>query len=157
MSRKRVQTGFNLIELTIVILIIGILIAIAMPNFFSAQDRAKTAAVKANMHTFQTVLESYAIDWGGVYAPNVNGLKIAGSEPGREFWQEFANPYSALTGEGKAYGDADVLPAPEGANAGLVLYNPAAPGPVFGYFIYGLDKVGSPIQDKGTVYYLTNS
>ena len=131
MSKTRVQAGFNLIELTIVILIIGILVAIAMPNFFSAQDRAKAAAVKANMHTFQAILESYAIDWGGVYAPNVNGLRTAGSEPGREFWQEFSNPFSALTGEGKAYSDADVLPAPDGANAGLVLYNPASAGPVF--------------------------
>jgi type II secretory pathway pseudopilin PulG len=48
----------------VVIVIIGILVAIALPNFIAAQDRAKLSSVKANMHTVQTMLETYAVDWG---------------------------------------------------------------------------------------------
>ena len=54
--------GFTLIELLIVVAIIGILAAIAIPNFLNAQVRAKVASVKAEMSTIVTGLESYYVD-----------------------------------------------------------------------------------------------
>lgn len=56
------KNGFTLIELLIVVAIIAILAAIAIPNFLAAQIRAKVSRVKAEMQTVATALESYEVD-----------------------------------------------------------------------------------------------
>jgi type II secretion system protein G len=55
--------GFTLIELLIVIAIILILIAIALPNFLEAQIRAKVSRAQGDMRTIGTALEEYLIDF----------------------------------------------------------------------------------------------
>ena len=60
--------GFTLIELLIVVAIIGILAAIAVPNFMNAQIRAKVAKVEGDFRSLATALESYRLDRNG-YPP----------------------------------------------------------------------------------------
>jgi len=61
------KKGFTLIELLVVILIIGILLALIIPNFVLFQERARRTSVKNNMHVIQTCLEAYATDHQGNY------------------------------------------------------------------------------------------
>ncbi|MCA9445422.1 MAG: prepilin-type N-terminal cleavage/methylation domain-containing protein [Candidatus Omnitrophica bacterium] len=60
--------GFTLIELLIVIAIILILIAIALPNFLEAQERARVTRANAQLRTLETAIFSHIMDYGFVYA-----------------------------------------------------------------------------------------
>ena len=63
MNKKITQfSGFTLIELLIVVAIIGILAAIAVPNFLNAQMRAKIANAVSDMRSIDTALEMYRLD-----------------------------------------------------------------------------------------------
>ena len=74
--------AFTLIELLIVVAIIGILAAIAVPNFLNAQVRAKIGRVRSDLYAFATAMEAYHIDrneypWGSY--PNNQGGYTTGS------------------------------------------------------------------------------
>lgn len=62
MPNRQSMAGFTLIELLIVVAIIAILAAIAVPNFLEAQTRAKVSRVKADLRTLHTGVETYKID-----------------------------------------------------------------------------------------------
>ena len=71
------KRGFTLIELLVVITIIGILVALALPNFIKAKDKALEAEVKSNLHSIQVSLERYATDNGGAYPAYIYGGTLA--------------------------------------------------------------------------------
>jgi type IV pilus assembly protein PilA len=61
------RKGFTLIELLIVVVIIGILAAIAIPKFANTKDKAYVAAMKSDLRNLATYEEQYAADNNGAY------------------------------------------------------------------------------------------
>jgi general secretion pathway protein G len=72
-SARRNPAGFTLIELLLVMVIIGILAAIVVPNFANHRIEAERKAAKANLDVFKTALNSYAVD-NGRYPTTEQGL-----------------------------------------------------------------------------------
>jgi type IV pilus assembly protein PilA len=64
---NRSRKGFTLIELLIVVVIIGILAAIAIPKFANTKDKAYVAAMKSDLRNLATYEEQYAADNNGAY------------------------------------------------------------------------------------------
>jgi len=113
---RNTQKGFTLIELMIVVVIIGILAAIAIPNFIAMQNRAKEGSTKANMHTLQLSSEDYGVQNDGVYSNLCDATHIANLLPGN-----FKNPFSAAAA---AYEDRPTFAGdPTATTPGLVSYS----------------------------------
>jgi general secretion pathway protein G len=60
--RKKSESGFTLIELMVVMLIIGVLMAIAIPNYTGAIKAAHEAVLKEDLHVMRQAIDSYTMD-----------------------------------------------------------------------------------------------
>ncbi len=101
--------GFTLIELMIVIVIIGILAAVAIPNFMRMIRRAKESSVRNNMHTIHLGIELFSVDHGAVYPVAADDAELRALLPNGAYPE---NPFTRI-----------VTPVPWNAD-------PASPGEI---------------------------
>lgn len=121
--------AFTLIELLIVVAIITILAAIAVPNFLEAQTRSKVSRVKSDMRSLASSLETYCID-NNMYPPSTSFFTPM---PSRRF-EPLTTPLSYMTSvprdpferhPGHNYEDAMLANNPA-EPLDVYLYNPAS-------------------------------
>lgn len=137
--RKRIQNGFTLVEILIVVVILGILAAIVIPQFTNASEEARSSSITAQLQSIRSQLELYQVQHNGDYptlaqlwdnlteTTDIHGA-TAGSDFGPYLQKAPRNPFensltiaaAAAQGVGWTYDEAtgEILAVMSAAKAG---------------------------------------
>lgn len=147
---KKTNHGFTLIELLIVVAIIGILAAIAVPNFLNAQMKAKVTRTYADLKAIYNAMEMYRID-NNTYVPDYD----SGGVPGVSISMNEALTYAKLTSPISYLGSVPLDPFFIG---GVARQGHPKAEPYFQYAgpHSGVESPRPEWQPSGTIYTITS-
>jgi general secretion pathway protein G len=142
--------GFTLIELLIVVSILGILVAIALPNYMAVSRRAKVAHVKTSMHTVQVTVEDFSARNNGQYPQNAasttadGGLTFANLLPGGQMPR---NPFTNVATNLDWSNVLGTLPVTDPAGGIALNISQTVPGGTYDvYDILATDGLANPLS-----------
>ena len=135
MKKQHQSRGFTLIELMIVVAIIGILAAIAIPQFANLVSKSQEGRTKANLGTIRSALSIYYGDTEGWYPANASGANLVALTTGARYLQGIPNADLPKTGNSNGHASvstetASAGPAP--ADAGGWSYDNTQGGATWG-------------------------
>jgi general secretion pathway protein G len=161
--------AFSLIELVIVIVILGIISAIAVPRISRGSSGADEAALRSNLKVLRTAIECYAAEHRGVFPGFYKANGSAGGEED-DFVKQLTrhtsingvvgdyDPSNGVIYGPYLYGDVPELPVPPGSNEVIFEYENPPYGDNSGGWVYnpeaGIIRANSTSLDSKGVSYL---